>query len=42
MKEATKLPELPRLPKGQGTLIYTHGNKILRLYPWMAAISAWL
>lgn len=29
MKEATKLPELPRLPKGQGTLIYTHGNKIL-------------
>lgn len=29
MKETTKLPELPRLPKGQGTLIYTHGNKIL-------------
>lgn len=29
MKEATKLPELPRLQKGQGTLIYTHGNKIL-------------
>ena len=29
MKEANKLPELPRLPKGQGTLIYTHGNKIL-------------
>ena len=41
MKEATKLPELPRLPKGQGTHMATRFFTV-RLYPWMAAISAWL
>lgn len=29
MEKANKLPELPKLPKGEGTLRYAHGNKIL-------------
>lgn len=29
MERTNKLPELPKLPKGEGTLRYAHGNKIL-------------